>query len=109
VQWLTQHTSKRHSIPTDFEDDGQPKPLSDDVRVILFQAVRELLANVIRHSDDGIGFDPAKVGPGMDEKGAFGLFSIRERLEPLGGQMNVASKLGQGTQVTLVGPLKSEV
>jgi PAS domain S-box-containing protein len=130
VQWLTQHTSKRHSIPTDFEDDGQPKPLSDDVRVLLFQAVRELLANVIRHSqaqrakvtvernedqiqvnvrDDGIGFDPAEVGPGMDEKGAFGLFSIRERLEPLGGQMKVASKLGQGTQVTLVGPLKSEV
>jgi PAS domain S-box-containing protein len=130
VQWLTQQTSKRHSIPTDFEDDGQPKPLSDDVRVLLFQAVRELLANVIRHSqaqkakvtvernedqiqvnvrDDGIGFDPAKVGPGMDEKGAFGLFSIRERLEPLGGQMKVASKLGQGTQVTLMGPLKSEV
>ncbi|MBW2173679.1 MAG: PAS domain S-box protein, partial [Deltaproteobacteria bacterium] len=124
VQWLTQHTSKRHSIPTDFEDDGQPKPLSDDVRVLLFQAVRELLANVIRHSqaqkakvtvernedqiqvnvrDDGIGFDPAEVGPGMDEKGAFGLFSIRERLEPLGGHMKVASKPGRGTQVTLVG------
>ncbi|UCD87211.1 MAG: PAS domain S-box protein, partial [Desulfobacterales bacterium] len=46
VEWLTQQTQKRHGIVVDFEDDGQPKPLSDDVRVLLFQAVRELLANI---------------------------------------------------------------
>jgi PAS domain S-box-containing protein len=130
VQWLAQQTSKRLSIPIGFEDDAHPKPLSDDIRVILFKAVRELFDNVIRHSqaqkakvtiakkedqiqinmrDDGIGFDLTAVGRGMSKRGAFGLFSIRERLEPLGGQMKVASKLGQGTQVTLVGPLKSEV
>jgi PAS domain S-box-containing protein len=130
VQWLVQQTSKRLSIPIDFEDDGHPKPLSDDIRVILFKAVRELLANVIKHSqaqkakvtiarkedqiqintrDDGIGFDLTEVGPGMGKRGTFGLFSIRERLEPLGGQMKVASQPGQGTQVVLVGPLKSEV
>ncbi len=129
VQWLTQLTSRRHGITVGFEDDGQPKLLSDDVLVLLFQAVRELLANVIKHSrakkakvtietmedqirvtvrDDGIGFDPDEVGPAMDEHGAFGLFSIRERLEPLGGQMKVTSKPGQGTQVTLVGPVNSE-
>jgi PAS domain S-box-containing protein len=130
VQWLARQTSKRLSIPIGFEDDAHPKPLSDDIRVILFKAVRELFDNVIRHSqaqkakvtiakkedqiqinmrDDGIGFDLTAVGRGMSKRGAFGLFSIRERLEPLGGQMKVASKLGQGTQVTLVGPLKSEV
>jgi signal transduction histidine kinase len=43
----------------------------------------------------------------MDENGGFGLFSIGERLEPLGGHMKVASKPGQGTQVTLVGPVIS--
>jgi signal transduction histidine kinase len=112
VQWLAQQASKRLSIPIHFQDDGQPKPLSDDVRVLLFQAVRELLANVIRHSqaqkakvtiarnedqiqinvrDDGIGFEPTAVGPGMGESGAFGLFSIRERLEPLGGAGQVRS------------------
>jgi signal transduction histidine kinase len=129
VQWLTQLTSRRHGITIGFEDDGQPKLLSDDVLVLLFGALRELLANVIKHSraknakvtietmedqirvtvrDDGIGFDPDEIGPAMDENGAFGLFSIRERLEPLGGQMKVTSKLGQGTQVTLVGPVNSE-
>jgi signal transduction histidine kinase len=130
IEWLTQEMQKQHGITVDFEDDGEPKPLSNDVSVLLFQAVRELLANVVRHAqarttkvfiarsgdeirvdvtDDGVGFDPAEMERGTDKGDRFGLFSIRERLEPLGGQMKVASKLGQGTQVALVGPLKSEV
>jgi len=58
--------------------------------------------------DDGIGFDPARISADMDQNGRFGLFSIRERLEPLGGHVEVASKPGQGTKVTLMGPLKSD-
>jgi PAS domain S-box-containing protein len=129
VEWLTQQTQQRHGIAIEFEADVQPKPLSEDVRILLFQAARELLANIVRHaradtakvsitrtgdqiqvdvSDDGVGFDPAEIGPGMDETGRFGLFSIRERLEPLGGHMEVKSKPGHGTHVTLVGPLGSE-
>jgi signal transduction histidine kinase len=130
VQWLTQQASKRHRITIGFEDDGQAKPLSEEMRVLLFQAIRELLANIVRHSaaqtakvtiertedevrvnvrDDGIGFDPTDVDRTRYESGGFGLFSIRERLEPMGGKMNLTSELGQGTQVTLVGPLTSEV
>jgi PAS domain S-box-containing protein len=129
IQWLTQQASKRHRITIGFEDDGQAKPLSEEVRVLLFQAIRELLANIVRHSraqiakvtieriedevrisvrDDGIGFDPTDVDRSRYESGGFGLFSIRERLEPMGGKMNLTSELGQGTQVTLVGPLTSE-
>jgi PAS domain S-box-containing protein len=129
VEWLTREMGKRHDITIAFDDDGQPKPLSDDIRVLLFQGVRELLANVVRHAradtakvcvtkngnevridveDDGIGFDPAEIGPDMDQNGRFGLFSIRERLEPLGGHVEVASEPGQGTKVTLMGPLKSD-
>lgn len=128
AEWLARQMRKRHGIAIDFEDDGQPKPLADDIRVLLFQALRELLANVVRHAeakktkvsitrnrdriqidvqDDGVGFDPQDTRPAGDTKG-FGLFSIWERLEPLGGQMKVVSKPGQGTRVTLVGPLKSE-
>jgi PAS domain S-box-containing protein len=129
VEWLAQQMRKRHGIVTDFEDDGHLKPLSDDVRVLLFQAVRELLANVVRHSeartakvsivkngnqirvdveDDGIGFNLAEVGPSADQNARFGLFSIRERLEPLGGQINAVSEPGKGTRVTLNGPLNPE-
>jgi len=38
----------------------------------------------------------------------FGLFSIRERLDHVGGQLKIKSKSGYGTQVTLVAPLKRD-
>jgi PAS domain S-box-containing protein len=128
AEWLTQQMQKRHGIVMEFQDDGQPKPLSDDVRVLLFQALRELLVNIVRHArahkakisimrrsdhiqidveDDGVGFGPTETIPGADKNG-FGLFSIRERLQPLGGHMQIASKPGDGTHITLMGPLKSE-
>jgi signal transduction histidine kinase len=44
-------------------------------------------------SDDGCGFDPQTVG----EKGGLGLTSIRERVEGLGGELNIVSSPGQGT------------
>jgi len=127
LEWLTQQIQKQHGIVVDFDDDGQPKPLSEDVCVALFQAARELLVNIAKHAkarnakvsiardgnqvrvdveDDGVGFDSAEIGSSMDTTGRFGLFSIRVRLEPLGGDMKVESKPGHGTRVTLVAPLK---
>jgi len=127
VEWLTQQAQRQHGIVVDFDDDGQPKPLSEDVCVLLFQAVRELLVNIAKYAqartakvsitrsgdqvrvevaDDGVGFDSAAIGPSVDTTGRFGLFSIRVRLEPLGGHMEVESKPGHGTRVTLVAPLK---
>ncbi|MBW1743992.1 MAG: PAS domain S-box protein [Deltaproteobacteria bacterium] len=127
VEWLTQQAQKQHAIVLDFEDDGQPKPLSEDVRVLLFQASRELLINIAKHAqartakvsitrdgdqvrvdveDDGVGFDSTEMGSSMDTTGRFGLFSIRVRLEPLGGHLEVDSKVGHGTRVTLIAPLK---
>jgi len=127
LEWLTQQIQKQHGIVVDFDDDGQPKPLSEDVCVALFQAARELLVNIAKHAkarnakvsiardgdqvrvdveDDGVGFDSAGIGSSMDTTGRFGLFSIRVRLEPLGGDMKVGSKPGHGTRVTLVAPLK---
>lgn len=123
VEFLTQQTERRHNIIFAFDDDGQPKPLSDDLRVLLFQAVRELLVNIVKHAqarkakvllradgdqvlvevkDDGVGFDTTKIESNAD---CFGLFSIQQRLEPLGGSLSVESKIGHGTRVTLVAPM----
>lgn len=111
VDWLTRQTERRHGIPLHFHDDGRPQPLNDDVCVLLFKGVRELLANVVRHArahkanvsiaghngavkihveDDGTGFDPVEIGHQVSQNGRFGLFSIRECLEPLGGGLEVA-------------------
>jgi len=110
-----------------FEDDKKPKPISDDVKIFVFQAIRELLANVAKHAkaanctvslkaegaklrldivDDGIGFDVEKIeAVGSKERG-FGFFSIRERLEPLGGSLEINSKPDEWTRITLFTPLK---
>jgi len=129
VEWLTEQTQEQDGILAYFENDGQPKPLDDDIRVLLFQAVRELLINVVKHAqaqsvevsmqrvsghvqisveDDGVGFDVLPIGRHWSEVKGFGLFSIRERLDHLGGQCKINSQPGQGTQVTLVAPLKRE-
>ena len=129
IEWLCQEMKQKHGIEVGFQDDKRTKPLDSGVRVLLYQAVRELLANVAKHaesqeanvsisragkkirievSDDGIGFDNSDIGLHADIEGGFGLFSIRERLEPIGGRLNIESKPGNGTKVTITAPLKKE-
>ena len=126
IQWLVKRAEEKHRLPIIFEDDGQKKPVSDDVKVFLFQAVRELLTNIAKHAkattcsvllstnegyfqvdivDDGQGFDTSEVRNSSSGSMGFGFFSIRERLEPVGGGLHIDSKIGKGTQVTLVAPL----
>jgi signal transduction histidine kinase len=56
--------------------------------------------------DDGVGFNPA-VPPYRNGKGGgFGLFSIRERLRPLGGKLDIKSEPNGGTEFVLSVPLE---
>ncbi len=50
VESLCEQIQEEHDFLVKFEDDRQSKPLSDDARITLFQAVRELLANVAKHA-----------------------------------------------------------
>ncbi len=86
--------------------------------MLLFQGVRELLTNTVKHAQAGlarveIDVDAARisvvvsddgVGIGQSEStrpNGFGLFHLRERLEYLGGQMEVVSAPGQGTRTMM--------
>jgi signal transduction histidine kinase len=62
----------------------------------------------VRVEDDGIGFNPLEVKTGAILSGKFGLFSIRERLEQLGGSVEIRSRPGQGCRIIMTAPLKSE-
>lgn len=127
VESLTQQTEERHGIAFSVSDDSKPKPLSDDLRVLLYRAVRELLKNTVQHAqadsatvsitrdgdqicikveDDGRGFDAGKTISGAGKTGCYGLFGIKEQFQPLGGYLNVDSRPGHGTRVTLAAPLK---
>ncbi|MFQ6036743.1 MAG: MEDS domain-containing protein [Sedimentisphaerales bacterium] len=127
AEWLNEQVGKKHGIETEFEDDEQPKPLDDDIRVLLFRSVQELLVNVVQHAhahkvnlsiarvgsqicvmvkDDGVGFNTSEVAEAAAKKGKFGLLSVRERLEQLGGHLEIETQPGQGCKVTMVAPLK---
>ena len=103
-------------------------PVPDDLNVTLFQAARELMMNVCKHaranqaqvlvqveppaarrvvSDDGVGIDPALTRgpcPGL-AGGGFGLFSLRSRIELIGGQFSLGVRPGGGTEASLWVPL----
>jgi signal transduction histidine kinase len=116
-------------IKSKFEDDGQVKPLSNDIKILLFRSVRELLSNVIEHShaqnvkvsirklgsqikvrieDDGVGFSPSKIAQRKGKQQGFGHFSIGARLRELGGYLEIDSKPEQGCRVTMTAPLTSD-
>jgi DNA-binding NarL/FixJ family response regulator/signal transduction histidine kinase len=126
LEWLVHQLRANFGIAGQFYDDLKPKPLTDDLRIVLFQAVRELLTNVGKHSranmarvtakvvagelwlevvDDGVGFDPALYRALRQGTVGMGLFSVRERMAHLETRMEIISAPGQGTRVILHAPL----
>lgn len=129
AQWLYDEIEKKCGIKIEFTDDGEIKPLDDDVRILVFRNVRELLSNVAKHSratkvrvsidrvgrririaveDDGVGFDPVKVASQAAARSEFGLFGIQTKLAHLGGHLEIKSAPGCGCKVTIIAPLKRE-
>jgi signal transduction histidine kinase len=129
ASWLQNEIEAKHAIKTEFYDDGSLKPLKDEVRNLLFRNVRELLANVLRHGqaqtikvdvrrtndsievsveDDGVGFNPVEKTREINSQKGYGLFSIREQLENIGGHIEIDSAIGRGCRVKLTAPLKTQ-
>lgn len=122
LEWLARQMDEKHGLRVIVDADPEAEPTDEDMRVFLFQAVRELLLNVVKHAqadvahvellplagdrlqlvvaDPGVGFDFS----GLENRGVsggFGLFSIRERLELLGGRLAVETGPQQGTRMTI--------
>jgi len=127
--WLAEETRERYALSVELEEQGQDRPINEETRVMLFRAARELLANVAKHAkahavrlsvqwranevrvsveDDGVGFDVSRVRRRGVWDGGFGLFSIQERLERVGGRLEIDSQLGHGTHTTLKVPLNDD-
>jgi signal transduction histidine kinase len=127
-EWLKVRIGERFGLETEFIDDGEPKPLGEDTRAILFRSVRELLTNVVKHAnasrvsvslqrrdsviriiveDDGTGMADGRHPEKDSSEGGFGLFSIKERMSDLGGSLKLESHPGRGVRVTLTAPLES--
>ncbi len=112
--------SRGSEIPSEVRIQGERETPLEVEQAMIFRVAQEALANVAKHSaasraevnlsygpdaltlrvvDDGRGFDPSK------PNGGFGLKSMGERMEGLGGYVDVESGPGLGTRVICVCPL----
>jgi signal transduction histidine kinase len=124
LEWLAEDIESTFGLRVNMVDDGRPKPLAEEVRSILYRAVRELLINVSRHaltdsatvececrearvvirvSDSGVGFDIARVFGGP--RRGLGLIGLQERLALIDGSAEVHSQPGEGSYCVLTAPL----
>lgn len=128
LEWLGRQAAEEHGLEVQVDCDDTAQPESQDTRILLYQACRELLFNVVKHAgsrrcklamhhagegdvqvsvcDEGKGFD-VNHSRDLPTGDGFGLFSIRERLELIGGRMEIESVEGEGTCVRLYAPVSA--
>jgi signal transduction histidine kinase len=123
LEWLIgqmRHDGLAVSLHTSLEQ----LQLSEHQTIPLFQSIRELLTNVMKHAgsddvtvsleqhmgtlrievrDNGVGFDPVAVK--KEDFSKFGLFSIGERMQAIGGTFELESMPGHGTIAKLTLPV----
>jgi signal transduction histidine kinase len=129
LRWLGRWMEEKHGLSVSVEAEAGADPETEAISTLLFQSVRELLLNVVKHAgvpraavavkrlgrdrvrivvrDEGAGFDPDRPSPGGSGPSGLGLFSIRERLDLIGGHLAVESSPGGGSRVTLDAPLRA--
>ena len=123
--WLASQMKTQYNLEVTVESNGVRADLPEDVRTIVFQAVRELLFNVVKHSgtfqaavvleqmddwlsitvsDNGKGFDTSA----LDRQLSHGLRRMRDRLFLVGCTLEVDSEPGTGTRITIEAPLADQ-
>lgn len=122
LEELCRSMSTEHSATIEFKGHSELFPLTLGQKTLLYRSTRELLVNVIKHSeaewaaveltleageiciqveDNGKGFDASGAGMGFSPSGGFGLFNLCEYIRHAGGEISVHSTLGSGTTVKL--------
>ncbi len=127
IEWLCGHFQEKYGIAVDFVPDERLSQVDGETGILIFKSIRELLINVIKHAnaanariivtggenniqiyvqDDGTGVDISAPNFCKGKTGGFGLFSIRERINYLGGTFEIVSQPNCGTKVTLNVPIR---
>ncbi len=125
VTWLVDHLNEKYDLNVSLGELAPSPSLSEEKKRFLFRSLRELLLNVAQHAeaetvtvdlsqederllltvrDDGKGFNIADAR----KSSGFGIFSIQQRVEDLGGSFTLDSEVGRGTTSELRLPTGSE-
>jgi PAS domain S-box-containing protein len=123
---LAENFQGQYNMSCRVHSEGSTENLPPDVRGLLYQSARELLTNAAKHAnatavtisvlsrgpevhvvvqDDGEGFAVTDETLKQSRPSGFGLFSIRERLNAVGGRLDVESVAGEGTRIEMAVPL----
>ncbi len=126
LEWMTEMLTKNFGIDADVQIVGRECNLSDDMQLLLFRIAQEALSNVRRHSgaskttvklefknssfrmtitDNGKGFELPNQTESLASVGKLGIIGMQERALFLGGNLEIQSEPGKGTQVTVTAPL----
>ena len=126
LEWLVHWMRDKHGLTVHLKTKGDVAPAAEDATILLFQATRELLFNVVKHSgvktarvelfsegkdiqiliaDAGAGFDSDRIRTAGGSVGGFGLLGLSERLALVGGRLEIDSAPGHGSRFTLVAPI----
>jgi signal transduction histidine kinase/HAMP domain-containing protein len=126
LRWLASSRLESKGMRVVIEEASTPRRLPAEVETAIFRAVQEAISNIARHSgarnvsilfrfddentqvsveDDGIGFDVDELTLFPDSARGLGLLSMRERVELLGGDLEVDSSLGGGTRIYIRVPI----
>lgn len=127
LEWLISQYNKEHDCVFRMVVKESPLEICRSTRGLLFQMIRELLINTIKHgaasevdvflaqedgfllatvTDNGRGFDADAMMTADGKAAGFGLFSIRERLAFIDGKLDIVSVVGEGTRVVIHFPLE---
>ena len=126
LEWVTGELNKEYGVETTLKVVGSVRRFSQEAELILFRIVQEALRNIAKHaqaskaevkvefekqktrvtiSDDGIGFQLPKSLGDLPHMGKLGLAGMQERVQLLGGNLKLKSKVGKGTTVVAVAPI----
>ncbi len=125
IDWIAENMEKGHGIRISFKRPNEPLDIEVNLRVILFQVVKELIVNVVKHSeateahisllsnDSNIVLEVTDYGKGFSvddlkyrstTDSGYGIFSIREKVSLLGGEVRIESIPGTSTTATVTIP-----
>jgi len=128
LQALAETIELKHHINVQSYFEGDMDTFDDEIKVIFYRNIKELIHNSIKHAhaknitmrlkssqsglnvelrDDGVGFDAVNYINETAAHEGFGLFDIKEKLNHLGGCLTIDSASGQGTSVSMQVPLQA--
>ena len=122
LEMLARETGENNSLHVSFQKSGEEQRLTPEVELALYRIAQEALSNIVRHAnanrailsihfgkddiklevrDDGAGFQMPKSPTDFAPAGHFGLLGIHERVDLIGGRLEIQSEVGQGTRLSV--------